>query len=42
MPTDAFSSAISRLQGSPPDGTSSMQRDLMDGKPSELEVQKAA
>ena len=39
MPTDAFSSAISRLQGSPPDGTSSMQRDLMDGKPSELEVQ---
>ena len=39
MPTDAFASAISRLQGSPPDGTSSMQRDLMDGKPSELAVQ---
>ena len=39
MPTDAFSSAISRLQGSPSDGTSSMQRDLMDGKPSELEFQ---
>ena len=39
MPTDAFASAISRLQGSPPDGTSSMQRDLMNGKPSELAVQ---
>ena len=39
MPTDAFASAISRLQSSPPDGTSSMQRDLMDGKPSELAVQ---
>jgi 2-dehydropantoate 2-reductase len=39
MPTDAFASAISRLQSSPSDGTSSMQRDLMDGKPSELAVQ---
>ena len=39
MPADAFCSAISRLEGSPPDGTSSIQRDLMEGKPSELEVQ---
>ena len=42
MPVNAFSSAVSRLEGSPPDGTSSMQRDLMDGKPSELEVQSGA
>ena len=39
MPGDALSSALSRLEGSPPSGTSSMQRDLMDGRPSELEVQ---
>jgi len=39
MPGDAFASAMARLEGSPPDGTSSMQRDLMDGRPSELEVQ---
>ncbi len=39
MPKDAFTSAVSRLEGSPPNGTSSMQRDLMEGRPSELEVQ---
>ena len=39
MPCDAFSSTIARLEGSPQDGTSSMQRDMMNGKPSELEVQ---
>ena len=39
MPGDAFASAIARLEGSPPNGTSSMQRDLMEGRPSELEVQ---
>lgn len=39
MPGDAFPSAVARLEGSPPDGTSSMQRDLMEGRPSELEVQ---
>ena len=39
MPADAVSSAVARLEGSPPDGTSSMQRDLMEGRPSELEVQ---
>lgn len=39
MPDDALASVISRLEGSPPDSTSSMQRDLMEGRPSELEVQ---
>jgi 2-dehydropantoate 2-reductase len=39
MPSDAFAAAKARLEGSPPDGTSSMQRDLMEGRPSELEVQ---
>lgn len=39
MPEDAFASVVARLEGSPPDGTSSMQRDLMEGRPSELEVQ---
>jgi len=39
MPKDAFTSAVSRLEGSPQNGTSSMQRDLMDGRPSELGVQ---
>ena len=39
MPGDALASALSRLEGSPPNGTSSMQRDLMEGRPSELEVQ---
>ncbi|NQW24247.1 MAG: 2-dehydropantoate 2-reductase [SAR202 cluster bacterium] len=39
MPGDAFASAIARLEGSPANGTSSMQRDLMEGRPSELEVQ---
>ena len=42
MPGDAFISTISRLEGGPPDGTSSMQRDLMEGRPSELEVQNGA
>ncbi|MDA0264425.1 MAG: 2-dehydropantoate 2-reductase [Chloroflexi bacterium] len=39
MPNDAVAAAIARLEASPPDGTSSMQRDLMEGRPSELEVQ---
>jgi len=39
MPNDAFTSVKAKLEGSPPGGTSSMQRDLMDGRPSELEVQ---
>ena len=39
MPGDALTATLARLEGSPPDGTSSMQRDMMDGRPSELEVQ---
>lgn len=39
MPGDALTSTLARLQASPPGGTSSMQRDMMDGRPSELEVQ---
>ena len=39
MPIDALPATLARLEGSPPGGTSSMQRDLMEGRPSELEVQ---
>ena len=39
MPKDAFASVVARLEASPPNATSSMQRDLMDGRLSELEVQ---
>ena len=39
MPVDALPATQSRLEASPSGGTSSMQRDLMEGRPSELEVQ---
>jgi len=39
IPVDALPATIARLESSPPSGTSSMQRDLMEGRPSELEVQ---
>ena len=39
MPVDSLPATIARLESSPPSGTSSMQRDLMEGRPSELEVQ---
>ena len=42
IPTAAAASAVARLEGGAPDGTSSMQRDLMAGRPSELEVQNGA
>jgi 2-dehydropantoate 2-reductase len=42
MPNDSLAAAVARLEGSPPNGTSSMQRDLMEGRPSELEVQNGA
>jgi len=42
MPGDALAATLARLEGSPPDGTSSMQRDMMDGRPSELDVQNGA
>lgn len=39
MPPDSFASVKAKLEASPPGGTSSMQRDMMDGRPSELDVQ---
>jgi len=39
MPVDALPATQARLEASPPGGTSSMQRDLMEGRPSELAVQ---
>ena len=39
MPVDSLPATIARLESSHPSGTSSMQRDLMGGRPSELEVQ---
>ena len=39
MPIDALPTTQARLESSPPGSTSSMQRDLMEGRPSELEVQ---
>ena len=42
MPNDSLAAAVARLEGSPPNGTSSMQRDLMEGRPSELDVQNGA
>ena len=39
MPIDALPATQARLEASPPGGTSSMQRDLMEGRPSELGVQ---
>ena len=39
MPIDALPATQARLESSPPGSTSSMQRDLMEGRPSELEVQ---
>ena len=42
MPNDAFDSVKARLEASSPNATSSMQRDLMEGRPSELEAQLGA
>ncbi|MCH7736392.1 MAG: 2-dehydropantoate 2-reductase [Chloroflexi bacterium] len=42
MPGDALASTIARLENSPAGMTTSMQRDLMEGRPSELEVQNGA
>lgn len=39
---DEAETAIARLEGLPPDSTSSMQRDIMEGRPSELDVQNGA
>ena len=42
MPSDSLASTVSRLEASAPNSTSSMQRDLMEGRFSELEVQTGA
>ena len=39
---DEIEAAIALLEGVPPNGTVSMQRDIMEGRPSELEVQNGA
>ena len=39
---DEVEAAIAQLEGMPPNATSSMQRDIMEGHPSELEVQNGA
>ena len=42
MPDDAYASTIARFEAAAPGGTSSMQRDVMEGRRSELEVQTGA
>ncbi len=42
MPEDTFASTIARFESAAPGGTSSMQRDVMEGRRSELEVQTGA
>lgn len=42
LPDDAVDKALSFLDGLPPDATASMQRDLMEGRPSELDAQNGA
>ena len=39
---DTVGKAMAFLDGMPPDATSSMQRDIMNGRPSELESQNGA
>lgn len=42
LPADAVASALNTVDGLPGDGTASMQRDITDGKPSEIEAQTGA
>lgn len=42
LPDDTVSAAIAFIDGLPQDGTASMQRDIMEGRPSELESQNGA
>jgi 2-dehydropantoate 2-reductase len=42
LPTDALQKTMAMLDGVPPEATSSMQRDVMAGRPSELEAQIGA
>jgi 2-dehydropantoate 2-reductase len=42
LPEDAVSAALAFIDGLPEGGTASMQRDIMEGRPSELEAQNGA
>ncbi len=42
LPADEADKALVFIDGLPPEGTASMQRDIMDGRPSELEAQNGA
>jgi 2-dehydropantoate 2-reductase len=42
LPDDAIATVFQRIDGLTPDSTASLQRDLMDGKPSELDAQLGA
>jgi 2-dehydropantoate 2-reductase len=42
LPDDAVAKAMAAVDALPPDATSSMQRDIAAGKPSELESQNGA
>jgi 2-dehydropantoate 2-reductase len=42
LPADAVARALRFVDGLPADGTTSMQRDIAEGKPSELESQSGA
>jgi 2-dehydropantoate 2-reductase len=42
LPDDALERTMERLDGLPSDATTSLQRDMMDGKPSELDAQLGA
>ena len=42
LPGDAVESVLASIDNLPPEGTSSMQRDIIEGRPSELEAQNGA
>ena len=42
LPADAVERTLEFIDGLPPDGTASMQRDVLTGRPSELEAQVGA
>jgi len=42
LPDDIVATMLDLIDGVPPEGTASMQRDVMDGRPSELDAQSGA
>ena len=42
LPEDRISKTLDSMDNLPPNGTASMQRDIMEGRPSELESQTGA